>query len=183
METVLVVGSTGNIGAAAVIAGVRSKGHVLAVVRNQESANKLIKNVGTSEGITFVEADVTSDTGIKSVVDQVKAGKLPTFQHVFASGAQGDWATHPIPAITQSALYPVTKAAARENESTNVRFNEIYLSFRVEVDADAIVHGVTKASDFARVYETIVANPEIRGSRVHVETLDDLKSLRYHKKF
>jgi NAD(P)-dependent dehydrogenase (short-subunit alcohol dehydrogenase family) len=86
METVLVVGSTGNIGASAVTAALRSKRQVLAIVRNQSSADKLIKNIGSSDGITFVEADVLSDSGVKGVVDQVRAGKLPTFQHVYSCG-------------------------------------------------------------------------------------------------
>lgn len=86
METVLVVGATGNIGISAVIAALRSKRHVLAIVRNQDSAKRLIKHVGTSDGITCVEADVTSDTGVKRVVDQVREGKLPAFQHVWSSG-------------------------------------------------------------------------------------------------
>lgn len=88
METVLVVGATGNIGISAVIAALRSKRNVLAMVRNQDSAKRLIKHVGTSKAITCVEADVTSDTGVKSVVDQVRAGKLPNFQHVWSSGEQ-----------------------------------------------------------------------------------------------
>lgn len=92
-------------------------------------------------------------------------------------------ATHAVPAMTQGALFPFTKAAARENESTNIRFNEIYLSFRVEVDTDAVQHGVTKASDFGNVYEMILANPEVRSSRVRVDDVDDLKKLKYEKKF
>jgi NAD(P)-dependent dehydrogenase (short-subunit alcohol dehydrogenase family) len=87
METVLVVGATGNIGVSAVTAALRSKRNVLAIVRNQNSADKLVKYIGSSEGITFVEASVTSDTGIKGVVDQVRAGKLPAFQHVYSCGA------------------------------------------------------------------------------------------------
>ncbi len=86
METVLVVGATGNIGVSAVTAALRSKRNVLAIVRNQNSADKLVKNIGSSEGITFAEADVLSDSGVKGVVDQVRAGKLPSFQHVFSSG-------------------------------------------------------------------------------------------------
>lgn len=86
MSTVLVVGSSGIIGVAGVTAALRSGYKVLAVVRNQESAQKVFKNVGKKEGITIVEADVTSDDGMKQVVDQVKAGKLPPFQHVFATG-------------------------------------------------------------------------------------------------
>ncbi|KAJ5507306.1 Short-chain dehydrogenase/reductase SDR [Penicillium freii] len=237
METVLVIGATGNIGVAAVTAALRSKRNVLAVVRNQSSADKLVKHIGSSEGITFVEANVLSDSGVKSVVDQVQAGKLPAFQHVFSSvggeytttplpeisteqlrrnfnisfeanffayrdtiryllekknpistwtictGSQGDVATHAVPAMTQGALFPFTKAAARENESTNIRFNEIYLSFRVEVDTDAVQHDVTKASDFGNVYEMILANPEVRSSRVRVDDVDDLKKLKYEKKF
>jgi len=86
METVLVVGATGNIGVSVVKGALRSKRHVLAVVRNQASANKLIKHVGSPDGITLVEADVLSDSGVKGVVDQVRAGKLPPFQHVYACG-------------------------------------------------------------------------------------------------
>ena len=85
-ETVLVVGSTGNIGFSAVTAALRAKRNVLAVVRNQDSANKLVKYIGSDKGITFTEANVLSDTGVKSVVDKVKAGKLPAFQHVWSSG-------------------------------------------------------------------------------------------------
>ena len=86
METVLVVGATGNIGVSAVTAALRSKRNVLAIVRNQNSADKLVKYIGSSEGITFAEANVLSDSGVKGVVDQVRAGKLPSFQHVYSSG-------------------------------------------------------------------------------------------------
>lgn len=87
-ETILVVGSTGNMGFAAVTAALRTKRNVLAVVRNEASADKLIKYIGSDEGITTVIADVLSDTGLKEVVDQVRAGKLPAFQHVWSSGAE-----------------------------------------------------------------------------------------------
>lgn len=86
METVLIVGSTGHIGVAAARAALRSKLNVLAIVRNQTSAEKLTKFLGSSDGVTFVEADITSDTGVKGVVDQVRAGKLPAFQHVYTCG-------------------------------------------------------------------------------------------------
>lgn len=86
LERVLVVGATGNIGIAAVKGALRSGREVLALVRNQASADKLYKHIGSSEGITVVEASVISDTGIKSTVDQVKAGKLPAFQHVYTCG-------------------------------------------------------------------------------------------------
>jgi NAD(P)-dependent dehydrogenase (short-subunit alcohol dehydrogenase family) len=86
METVLVVGATGNIGVSAITAALRSKRNVLAIVRNQNSADKLVKYIGSSEGITFAEANVLSDSGVKGVVGQVRAGKLPSFQHVYSSG-------------------------------------------------------------------------------------------------
>lgn len=84
METVLVIGSTGSIGVSAVTAALRSKRNVLANVRNKASADKLIRYVGSPKGITFAEADALSEFGVKGVVDQVKAGKLPAFQHVYA---------------------------------------------------------------------------------------------------
>jgi short-subunit dehydrogenase len=86
METVLIVGATGNIGVSAVKAVLQTKRHVLAAVRNQASATKLFHHVGTTEGITTVEADICSESGVQSIVDQVKAGKLPAFQHVYSAG-------------------------------------------------------------------------------------------------
>lgn len=85
-ETVLVVGSTGNIGVAVARAILNTGRQVLAVVRNQASADKLVKFIGSREGIVFTEADVLSETGLKEVVDRVRAGELPGFQHVFACG-------------------------------------------------------------------------------------------------
>jgi hypothetical protein len=107
----------------------------------------------------------------------------PASTWTICTGAQGDLATHPVAAMTQGALFPMATAAARENESTNVRFNEIYLGYRVEVDEVAAQHGTTKASDFGNVYELILANPEVRSSRVRVDDLEDLKKLKYQKKF
>ena len=86
METVLVVGATGNIGVSVIIAALRSKRNVLAVVRNKASADKMFQHVGMKEGITIVEADVTSEHGVQAVVDRVKAGELPHFQHVYSTG-------------------------------------------------------------------------------------------------
>lgn len=92
-------------------------------------------------------------------------------------------ASHVLPAMTQGALFPFTKAAARENDETNVRFNEIYLCYRVENDKDALEHDVTKSSDFANVYKMLLDAPEVRSSRVMVENDgEDLKKLKHHKK-
>lgn len=86
METVLIIGATGNIGIAAIQAVLCSNRNVLAIVRNEASADKMFRLVGMQEGITTVEADITSDQGVQSVVDRVKAGKLPAFQHVYSAG-------------------------------------------------------------------------------------------------
>ena len=236
METILVVGSTGNIGTAAVSAALRTKRNVLAVVRNQNSADKLIKNAGTSKGITFAFADVASKGGIKGVVEQVRAGKLPAFQHVWSSvggeytdtplpeisdeqleynfelgfkanfrayrdtigylleqkaestwtictGSQGDIALYPVPAMTQGALFSMVIAACRDNWKSNVRVNEVLLGFRVEVDGAAKEHGVSSSTEFGKVYEEILARPEIRSSRIRVDKVEDLTKLRYARRF
>ncbi|KAL1591769.1 hypothetical protein SLS60_011768 [Paraconiothyrium brasiliense] len=241
MDTILVVGSTGNIGTSAVSAALRTKRNVLAVVRNQNSADKLIKNAGTSKGITFAFADVASKGGIKGVVEQVRAGKLPAFQHVWSSvggeytdtqlpdisdeqleynfelgfkanflnelagayrdtigylleqkaestwtictGSQGDIALYPVPAMTQGALFSMVIAACRDNWKSNVRVNEVLLGFRVEVDEAAKEHGVSSATEFSKVYEEILARPEIRSSRIRVDEVEDLTKLRYARRF
>jgi NAD(P)-dependent dehydrogenase (short-subunit alcohol dehydrogenase family) len=86
MGTVLVVGSTGNIGVSVIIASLRLDLHVIAVVRNAASAEKILKHTGVNEAITIVEADVTSEEGVQGVVDRVKEGKLPAFNHVYSAG-------------------------------------------------------------------------------------------------
>lgn len=84
-ETVLVFGASGNVGVAAIIGALSANRHVIAVVRNQSSAEKMFKQVGRRESITIVEADITSEDSVKSIVDQVRRGILPSFQHVWAS--------------------------------------------------------------------------------------------------
>lgn len=56
----------------------------MAVVRNKASAQKIYDFVGSKEGIATVVADVLSPVGVQDVVEQVKAGRLPAFQHVYA---------------------------------------------------------------------------------------------------
>jgi hypothetical protein len=85
--------------------------------------------------------------------------------------------------MTQGALFSMATAACRENATTNVRFNEIYLAFRVEVDEVAAQNGTTSATDFSSVYEGILATPEVRSSRVRVDGHEDLKKLKYERKF
>jgi len=85
-ETVLVIGSTGHIGVAAVLGALGAGRNVLAIVRNAQSAEKMYKHVGTKEGITVVEADISKDDGVEGVVKQVEKGELPSFHHVYACG-------------------------------------------------------------------------------------------------
>lgn len=90
MPTVLVIGATCNIGTSAVQATLRAGFQVPAVVRNKTSADKLFKNLGTVEGITTVEADIMSDEGVKVVVDKVRKGQLPAFEHVYSAGQSAE---------------------------------------------------------------------------------------------
>ncbi|KAL7783892.1 hypothetical protein V8C37DRAFT_396548 [Trichoderma ceciliae] len=85
METVLVVGSSGNIGVSVIIAALRSGRKVLAIVRNKAAERKIIQHVGTKDGITFVEAKGTKESSIQRVVERVKSGELPAFQHVYSA--------------------------------------------------------------------------------------------------
>lgn len=85
--------------------------------------------------------------------------------------------------MTQGALFSFSTAAARENANTNVRFNEAYLALRVEFDEDAAVHGVTSASEYAAVYEAILEREDIRGARVGVKEVEDIKDLKAVPKF
>jgi hypothetical protein len=72
--------------------------------------------------------------------------------------------------------------ACRDTAGTNVRFNEVYLERRVEVDSVAEKSGAMKSSDFSNVYSGILANPEIEGCRVTVKDYEDLQDLKYKKK-
>ena len=85
-ETIFFHGATGNIGVAAIIAARQNGYNVLAIVRNESSAEKMSKYVGSKEGITTIEADITTYDVVQGVVDLVKAGKLPAFQHVHSCG-------------------------------------------------------------------------------------------------
>lgn len=76
----------------------------------------------------------------------------------------------------------MANVACRDNTSTNVRFNEIYLATRVEVDSSAEKTGAMKASDFAKVYTELLSRPDIKSSRINVATKEDLKDLKYKSK-
>lgn len=120
--------------------------------------------------------------GYRATIPYLRSQTNPTTWTV-CTGAQGDIGTHPLPAMTQGALFSFSTAAARENANTNVRFNEAYLALRVEFDEDAAAHGVTSASEYAAVYEAILEREDIRGSRVGVWEVEDIKDLKVVPKF
>ncbi|OLN96676.1 hypothetical protein CCHL11_00810 [Colletotrichum chlorophyti] len=241
-ETVLIFGASGNVGVAAIIGALRTKRNVLAVVRSQASAEKIFKYVGSKDGITTVIADVSSEEAVRGVVDQVRAGKLPSFQHVWASpggaywdtsildleiaalreimignfetyviayratvpylleqgfpsstwtmctGAQGDIAQRVAPAVTQGALFSFATAAARQTEKTNVRFNEVYLAYRVQFEVEGGSQQfrgfhITTSSDFAPLYEKLLERKDIKGSRLKVLKPQDVTELKFKRKF
>lgn len=98
------------------------------------------------------------------------------------TGSQGDIGARAAPAITQGPLFSLSNVACRDNETTNVRFNEVYLACRVEVDSSAEKTGAMKASDFAKVYTELLARPDIKSERITVATQNDLTDLKHKKK-
>lgn len=84
--------------------------------------------------------------------------------------------------MSQGALFSMASAACHSLSETNVRFNEVYLAFRVEVDAVAEINGTMKASVFSRVYEKILASPNVKGCRVRVASAEDVDKLRCEQK-
>lgn len=243
-ETILIIGATGNMGTAAITAGLKASYNILALIRSTASKEKLLANLPPNldtTRITFATTDVTSPTGVREIVDHVKEGQLPPFHHVWASvgaeyvndpllsldvsriranmttgfeanvlaylatmpyllslpgkgkgctwtlctGSQGDIGTHPLPAMTQGALFSFAVAAARECEDggCGVRFAEVYLGFRVEVDREAEAHRVVGASRFAGVYGRVLGDERVEGVRVLVERSEDMETLRWVRRF
>jgi hypothetical protein len=86
------------------------------------------------------------------------------------------------PALTQGALFSMANVACRDLLETNIRFNEVFLGFRVEVDSSAIKNNVVKASDFARNYQKLLGSSEIRSSRVTVTVPEEMDNLNYKRK-
>jgi hypothetical protein len=77
-----------------------------------------------------------------------------------------------------SMCYSACKALA----NTNIRFNEIYLGRRVQVDSVAEQAGSTKSSKFGRVYTNILSRVEVKSCRVRVENEEDVDVLRLERK-
>lgn len=61
----------------------------------------------------------------RDAIEYLWEQKHPRSTFTICTGAQGDLATFALPALTQGPLFSMATAAARENEKTNVRFNEV----------------------------------------------------------
>ncbi|KAI8246265.1 hypothetical protein K4K55_010284 [Colletotrichum sp. SAR 10_96] len=188
-ETVLVFGASGNIGVSAVIGALQAKRKVIAVVRNQTSAEKIFDYVGTRDGITIAEADITSEDSVRGIVDQVRAGKLPPFQHVFASPGGLYWETSLID-LENSTLHEIMKINFETYLYTNIRFNEIYLSYRVQHHVNledkkqflGLAHLQT-SREFAPLYEQLLDRTDIRSKRVNAISPEDVVNLKYETRY
>ena len=100
------------------------------------------------------------------------------------TGGAGEVGLAGVTGISQGALFSMANAACWENENTNIRFNEVYLCYRVDFDAvcEQLGGNRIKSSAFAKVYEGILANKDIRGCRVSVYGPQDIEELKYKKK-
>lgn len=113
---------------------------------------------------------------------------FPGTTWTMCTGAQGEWGLRVAPAVTQGALFSFAVAAARENEDTNIRFNEVYLAYRVQLEVEPGMtnfHGfpITTSREFAPVFEKLLNRTDIRGSRVKAIKPQDVIDLKFEKKF
>lgn len=106
----------------------------------------------------------------------------PASSWTLCTGSQGEEGLRAGPAMSQGPLYSMAVAACRELHGTNVRFNEVFLTRRVELDQDAEKSGAMKSSDFAKNYQTILGEKGVKGCRIRVEGYDDLTNLSYKPK-
>lgn len=84
--------------------------------------------------------------------------------------------------MTQGALFSMCNAANHALRDTNVRFNELYLALRVEFDSVAETNKTVKSSDFARAYEKILSESNLKSCRVRVDRLEDLAEPKVEQK-
>jgi NAD(P)-dependent dehydrogenase (short-subunit alcohol dehydrogenase family) len=138
--TVLVVGASGNIGVSVILAALRRKLNVLAVVRTQDAADKMFKHVGSKDGITVALADPTNENDVQAVVEGVKDGKLPAFQHVFVS--VGQWG--PVDPLSKLATKGFKQAMNVAVESTFCECSFESLAPRIDRLLRSIHHTVNQ---------------------------------------
>ena len=111
----------------------------------------------------------------------------PDSTWTLCTGAQGDLGLRAAPAMSQGALYSFATVACRDNEKTNVRFNEIYLAFRVQFELESgnpldTSWTITTSSEFAPLYTQILDRTDIRSCRVNVLGPPDIRELKYRRK-
>lgn len=109
----------------------------------------------------------------------------PNATWTLVTGGAGEWGLAGVTAVSQGALFSMANVACLENANTNIRFNEVYLCYRVDFDAVCEEKGTVdriRVSDFARVYEGILANKYIKACRVSVYGPQDINHLKYKKK-
>ena len=95
----------------------------------------------------------------------------PNATSTHVTGGAGELGLAGVTAISQGALFSMASLACRENEDTIVCFNEVYICSSVDFDSADEGNGVAgniKVSDFARVYEGILTNKDIKACRVSI---------------
>ncbi|KAH6867504.1 hypothetical protein B0T10DRAFT_572251 [Thelonectria olida] len=189
METVLVVGATGNIGVSAVKAALNTGRHVLAVVRN-----KAIGTFDLTSPITKLDTQAfrramninleANFFAYRATIPYLLEQQYAKSTWTLMTGAAGNSGWAGVTAISQGALFSLATVACRELADTNVRFNEVWLAFRVEHDKVAKEKGGTSigSSVLAPHYEQILARPEISASRVRLLRPEDIANLKFQKK-
>jgi hypothetical protein len=86
-------------------------------------------------------------------------------------------------AIAQGALFALANVGCRELADTNIRFNEVHLNFRVDYDQVAREkRGSVGSSKLAEHYVNLMSRPEIRGSRINLVKVEDVKTLPFARK-
>lgn len=118
----------------------------------------------------------------RATIDYLLEQKNTDTSWTLCTGSQGTEGRFASPAITQGALFSLAAAAVFENSKTSVRFNEVYLAFRVEVDSLAEKTGAMKASKFSDNYAALLSRQDIRGSRIYVTNADEVGNLRIEPK-
>lgn len=104
------------------------------------------------------------------------------------TGSQGYIGDRVAPAVTQGALFSFAIAAARQTEKTNVRFNEVYLAYRVQLEVEGDYQNwngfhVTTSKSFAPLYEKLLDRTDIKGNRVSAKSPQDVITLSTGKLF
>jgi hypothetical protein len=110
------------------------------------------------------------------------------------TGASRNYGTSGITSVNQGALASLCAVGSRELAETNVRFNEVYLAFRVEYDENlqkgqSSIPGVdwsqigwATASEFARHYNGILQNDNLRGMQINIMNKAQMDSSNYEAK-